>query len=96
MGERENILRYLETEFTEPIRDPIWKHIYLTPAHEKILSLPVFQELHSIKQLGPAYLVYPGATHTRFAHSLGTFHIAARLIGFLVRKAEDMPFLKVA
>ena len=92
MGERENILRYLETEFTEPIRDPIWKHIYLTPAHIKLISLPVFQELHAIRQLGPAYLVYPGATHTRFAHSLGTFHIARRLITFLVRKSADVPF----
>ncbi|MBN2352139.1 MAG: HD domain-containing protein [Spirochaetales bacterium] len=85
MGEREKILDYLDAGLSEPIRDPIWKHIYLAPAHEKIISLPVFQELHDVKQLGPAYLVYPGATHTRFAHSLGTFHIARRLIGFLVR-----------
>ncbi len=92
MGERENILRYLETEFTEPIRDPIWKHIYLTSAHEAIISLPIFQELHAIRQLGPAYLVYPGATHTRFAHSLGTFYIARRLIHSLVRQSEDAPF----
>jgi len=85
MGEREKILDYLDAGLSEPIRDPVWKHIYLAPAHEKIISLPVFQELHDIKQLGPAYLVYPGATHTRFAHSLGTFHLARRLIGFLVR-----------
>jgi HD superfamily phosphohydrolase len=88
MGEREKISGYLDNELTEPVRDPIWKHIYLAPAHEKIISLPVFQELHAIKQLGPAYLVYPGATHTRFAHSLGTFHIARRLIGFLARRSE--------
>jgi HD superfamily phosphohydrolase len=92
MGERERILDYLETKFTEPIRDPVWKHIYLTPAHEKIISLPQFQELHAIKQLGPAYLVYPGATHTRFAHSLGTFHIAGRLISSLVRTSGRTPF----
>ena len=87
MGEREKILDYLDTGLTEPIRDPVWKHVYLSPAHERIISLPVFQELHDVKQLGPAYLVYPGATHTRFAHSLGTFHIARRLIDFLVRRS---------
>jgi HD superfamily phosphohydrolase len=92
MGERERILDYLETELSEPVRDPVWKHIYLSPAHEKIISLPVFQELHGIKQLGPAYLVYPGATHTRFAHSLGTFHIARRLAGFLARREGRPPF----
>ena len=53
MGEREKILDYLDAGLSEPIRDPVWKHIYLAPAHEKIISLPVFQELHDIKQLGP-------------------------------------------
>ena len=37
-----------------------------------------------IKQLGPTHLVYPGATHTRLAHSLGVYHIAYRMIRALL------------
>src|SRR3982751_6175109 len=43
---------------------------------ELIDSLP-FQRLHYIHQLGIAYLVYPGATHTRFEHSLGVMQLAS-------------------
>lgn len=39
-----------------------------------------FQQLSRIKQLGPSYLVYPGATHTRLNHSLGVFHVARRIL----------------
>lgn len=92
MAEREEILQYLETEFCDAIRDPVWKNIYLTPGFAELISLSPFQDLHDIKQLGPAYLVYPGATHTRFAHSLGTFYLAQRIIRNLVSRAERLPF----
>jgi len=86
MGEREKILNHLEADYKEPIRDPIWQHIYFSEFLLKIISLKPFQELNDIKQLGPAYLVYPGATHTRLSHSLGTFHIAKRIINSLVKR----------
>jgi HD superfamily phosphohydrolase len=82
----QDIIRHLEEDYTYPIRDPIWKHIYLSDALLKLTSLPCFQELNNIKQLGPAYLVYPGATHTRLSHSLGTFHLAKRIITSLMSK----------
>lgn len=44
-----------------------------------LLEAPELQRLHSIHQLGLSYLVYPGANHTRFEHSLGTFHVARRI-----------------
>jgi len=86
MGEKERILDHLENDYTEPVRDPVWKHIYVSRPLLRILGLEQFQKLDRIRQLGPAYLVYPGATHTRRSHSLGVFHIARRMITTLVRK----------
>jgi hypothetical protein len=66
--------------FNEPCRDALWGHVYLTPELDAITKTPQFSRLHRIAQLGPAGLVYPGATHTRAAHSIGVYHIARRLI----------------
>jgi HD superfamily phosphohydrolase len=82
----QRIIQHLEEDYPHPIRDPIWKHIYLSDALLKITSLKVFQELNDIKQLGPAYLVYPGATHTRLNHSLGTFHVAKQIIRSVIKR----------
>jgi HD superfamily phosphohydrolase len=80
MSAHEDILRHLERDYTNPIRDPLWKHIYLTPALEKAVRTPPFVRLGRLKQLGLAVLVYPGAVHTRANHSLGVFHLARRII----------------
>jgi HD superfamily phosphohydrolase len=45
--------------------------------------------LYRIFQLGPAYVVYPGATHTRAAHSLGVYHLARRLLLNLADRGAD-------
>ncbi|MDR1893149.1 MAG: HD domain-containing protein [Spirochaetales bacterium] len=82
------ILEDLHSGFTEPIRDPLWKNICLSRPFLKIISLGVFQKLNQIRQVGPAYLVYPGATHTRFAHSLGVFHLAFRIISRFLLLSE--------
>lgn len=52
----------------------------LSQGFKKILSTETLQKLNRIKQLGPSYHVYPGATHTRLAHSIGVFHISKRVI----------------
>ncbi|MBI9106851.1 MAG: HD domain-containing protein [Spirochaetales bacterium] len=81
---KEKILRHLNNEYTEPVRDPLWQNIFLSPGFKKLVSLKPFQHLAGIKQLGPSYHVYPGATHTRLSHSLGVFHISKRIISHLV------------
>lgn len=51
----------------------------------QVVQTRPFQRLRRIKQLGFSELVFPGATHTRFAHSLGVFHTARQLVGSIQR-----------
>jgi HD superfamily phosphohydrolase len=63
----------------EVVRDPLWNNIRLEPEALAVIDTPAFQRLRYVRQLGHAFLVYPGATHTRFEHALGTYHLAGRL-----------------
>jgi HD superfamily phosphohydrolase len=83
---RESIESWLESEYTEAERDPLWGHVYLSPAFKRITETAPFSRLSRIRQLGPTWLVYPGATHTRALHSLGVFHVAKRLLCALLRR----------
>ncbi len=89
VSERNRILRHLDEDYTRPYRDPIWQHIYLSEPLLAVTATLPFQKLTRIKQLGPTYLVYPGATHTRFSHSLGVFNLARRMITQLVKKDQS-------
>lgn len=63
------------------IADPVHGTIGLSRLEAAVIDTAPFQRLHEIKQLGLAYLVYPGANYSRFAHCVGACHIAGRLIG---------------
>ena len=91
MDESDRILHHLENDYTEPIRDPVWKHIYISRALLPLIEQEQFQKLDRIRQLGVAALVYPGATHTRRSHSLGVFHLARRMIMTLLRRNREVP-----
>ncbi len=65
--------------FDHMVRDPVHGDIPLTAEELRILDTFEMQRLRNIRQLGTAYLVYPGAQHTRFEHSVGTAHLLARL-----------------
>ncbi|NYT02358.1 MAG: HD domain-containing protein [Methanosarcinales archaeon] len=71
------------------IRDPIHGYVKLDPLALDLISTPQVQRLRWIKQLGLAVLVYPGANHSRFEHSLGTYHLAGLLAGHLGLNSED-------
>ncbi|MDP6538624.1 MAG: HD domain-containing protein [Planctomycetota bacterium] len=62
------------------MRDPVHGDVYLTHEELAVLDTPQMQRLRGIKQLGTAYLVYPGAVHTRFDHSIGSLHVAQQII----------------
>ncbi len=61
------------------IQDPIWGPIEVKPEFLQIIDTKEFQRLHWIAQLGLCHMVFPGATHTRFQHSLGTMYIAEKM-----------------
>ncbi len=65
------------------IRDPLWNTIRLDPTAVQIIDTAEFQRLRYIRQLGFAHLVYPGATHTRFDHAVGVYHLARTALRFL-------------
>ncbi len=65
------------------IRDPLWNNIRIDPTAERLLDTGVVQRLRYVRQLGLAHLVYPGATHSRFEHALGAYHLARRTLSRL-------------
>src|SRR5271157_2705630 len=62
------------------IFDNIHGYIDLYKPEMDIVNSELFQRLRGINQLGMAHLVYPGATHTRFVHSLGVMHVITRMM----------------
>jgi len=58
------------------IKDPVHGYVEVDDFALALLDSPALQRLRYIKQLGFSYLVYPGANHTRFEHSLGTMFLA--------------------
>jgi HD superfamily phosphohydrolase len=65
------------------IRDPLWNNIRVDPTAERLLDTGAVQRLRYVRQLGLAHLVYPGATHSRFEHALGAYHLARRTLARL-------------
>ncbi|MBK8248697.1 MAG: HD domain-containing protein [Gemmatimonadetes bacterium] len=67
------------------IRDPLWNNIRVDARALRLVDTPTFQRLRHVRQLGWAYLVYPGATHARFEHALGAYHLA----GVALQRLEE-------
>ena len=72
----------------EILRDPLWNNIRVDDLTIELVDTEVFQRLRYVRQLGWTYLVYPGATHSRFEHALGTYHLSRRTLALLC-EAED-------
>ena len=71
------------------INDPVFGFIKIPRGLlYDVVSHPLFQRLNRINQLGLASVVYPGARHTRFQHSLGAFHLMSEAILSLQQKGQ--------
>ena len=72
------------------ILDPIHGPIPITPLEYKVISTPIFQRLRNITQLSLTSLIFPGATHNRFQHSLGTLYVMDKLL-YNLKLEEQLP-----
>ena len=72
----------------EIVRDPLWDNIQLDAAAMAVLDTRPVQRLRYVRQLGHAFLVYPGATHSRFEHALGAYHLTGRALAILDQRGE--------
>lgn len=71
------------------IRDPVHGFIEIDSWERDIIDHPAFQRLRRIKQLAWTDMVYPGAMHTRFEHSLGVMHIATKMYDHIINKKRQ-------
>ncbi|WP_455646142.1 HD domain-containing protein [Methanosphaera sp.] len=77
------------------IRDSIHGDLHLTDYELKIIDTVEMQRLRRVKQLGFTNLIYPGANHTRFEHSIGTLYLANKLGTILGLDDEIIEVLRI-
>ena len=78
------------------IRDSVYGDINLSEFEVKVMDMPQFQRLRRIKQLGLISLIYPGATHTRFEHCLGTMNLGSKLAEELELDPDDVELIRIS
>lgn len=77
------------------IRDPVHGSIAIFDSEIEILEHPFFQRLRNIKQLGFSEYVFPGATHTRYLHSIGVMHISTLVFNSLFKDQNSKEILRL-
>ncbi|TPX34637.1 hypothetical protein SmJEL517_g02664 [Synchytrium microbalum] len=80
----------LNLKRTKVLNDPIHGLIDLDPFDVAIIDTRAFQRLREIKQLGACYYVFPGATHNRFEHSIGTGYIAGQMMNHFIHNQPEL------
>ncbi len=73
------------------IRDPIHGSLTVSDEETRVIDSRTFQRLRHVRQLGFGDLAFPGATHTRHAHSLGAMHVASRLFDAITSRSDLPP-----
>lgn len=78
------------------IRDPILGPIEIRPAERRVLEHPLVQRLRRVRQLGYSEATFPGATHTRYLHSVGAMHLAGEAFDAVAPDLEGVPSADVS
>ncbi|HET8909901.1 MAG TPA: HD domain-containing protein [Ktedonobacteraceae bacterium] len=71
------------------VRDSLYDLIPLGEREEKLISSAPFLRLQNIKQLGFVYRIWPGATHTRYEHSIGCYHLVVQALRGLIQRGDQ-------
>ena len=71
------------------IFDSIHGVIELSNFAIEIIDTKIFQRLRYIKQLGTCNFIYHNAVHTRFEHSIGTYHVAGEFLKYLIKNSKE-------
>lgn len=77
------------------IRDPVHGSIPINDSEIEILEHPFFQRLRNIKQLGFSEYVFPGATHTRYLHSIGVMNVSTLVFNNLFKNQSSLEVLRL-
>ena len=80
----------IQLPLVDKIRDPVHGFIFLTELEKEIIDSEPFRRLRNIRQLAFTNLVYPGAEHSRFSHSLGVMEFSSRIFETLMRKDKEL------
>ncbi len=71
------------------VRDSLYDLIPLGPRELKLINTAAFLRLQQVKQLGFVYRIWPGATHSRYEHSLGCYHLTVRALRSLLQRGTE-------
>ncbi len=83
------LLTSVMPEKLHEIRDPVHDFIIFNDFEKRLINSPAVQRLKYIRQLALTYEVYPGATHSRFEHSLGAMELATQAFDTIARRGGD-------
>ena len=75
------------------INDSVWGTVKVSPLEVVLIDSPLLQRLRLVRQLGVVHWVYPGASHSRFEHTLGVLHQAQRIVAAINQSSgpKEMP-----
>lgn len=75
--------------FTNSIRLPEYEYVGITSIEKKIIDTKYFQRLRRIKQSSNLFMAFPGASHSRFEHSLGAMHVAGEASTYIILNSNN-------